>query len=158
MLDLLSLPPERRVLLIGLMALFAIILFVILIQLSCNDLSPEEVESQIKASERLRDLDQYCSEIPKPQDFDLKFKTLGGNGVTTSITYWFRTGQRFAELSQFYRENLEPKGWRLTELQPEVMVPRPQEIVFENDSYQISIEHDSGKLANYAFYCAKLSK
>ena len=158
MLDLYTEVPQRLTLKIALLVVFAIVLLIGVVQFACTDLTPEEVEERIQKSENLRNLDRFCSDLPKPYDFKLKFKTLGGNSFTSAISYWFWTDQPFFQIKEFYKQHLESDGWKMTELWEEEMSPLPKYIRFEKERFRISIERVGAKTAKYSLYCGKVSQ
>jgi len=83
----------------GAVVVLAIILLLTFIQLRCR--TAEDVEEIINRSPALMDHDSFCSDLPLPEDFALRFRGVGGNSYTRSISYYYSSKQTFFECHEF---------------------------------------------------------
>ena len=157
MLDLRQESPDRRVLKIGISVVFGLVFLLCLIQFTCQ--TPEKAEEIIETSPTLKEHDRFCMAVPRPADFKLEFRSMGGNGNTIQIAYWFDSNMRFSDVRDFYSKQLESQGWSRTELWQEEMSPLPKHISFKKDQYEIDVELERAlgdDPAEYSISCSQL--
>ena len=131
-----------------------LILLVTIIQLTCR--TPEDVEEIINSSPSLTEHDRYCSSLPRPEDFTLRFRAIGGNSYTRSISYYYYSELPFSSVMSFFRQRLETDGWKTTSWYAEDMTAVGKHISFEKDDYRISVETVTAPGAKFALNCSKL--
>jgi len=73
--------------------------------------SPEEIEKIIADSEKLTRADRLCKNLAKPEQFEFSYKGLGGNSLTASVVYRFKTERPNDEIEIFFRLMLTSDGW-----------------------------------------------
>lgn len=83
-------------------------------QSSCREPSPEEVEAKIAASRKLRQIDEVCSELPKPQSFRQIKKGISGNSRLSIIYYQYASDEPFSQVRDFYKANASEAGFVVT--------------------------------------------
>lgn len=149
---------ERKVLKIGLLVILAFICWVTLIQLAWT--TREDSAAAIERSELLKAHDRMCLELPRPADFQLRYKSIAGNNFTRSISYNYISKMYYAEVRDFYKVSLPPLGWVLSDQYELEMSPIPKHISFEKDKYRIALEHvsatGSSSPGEYSIYCARI--
>jgi hypothetical protein len=152
--------PDRSVLKLALLTLAAIICLIALIQLTCR--TKADSEALIENSSLLKEHDRFCLGAPRPADFALKFRMVGGNSFTTAISYTYNSDKSFAEVRDFYSEHLQAQGWARRDQYDQEMSPIPKFISFEKDSYRLTLEHVSARggksPAEYALTCSKINR
>jgi hypothetical protein len=132
----------------------AIILVLIVIQLKCR--TREDVEEIINNSPVLIEHDNYCSSLPLQEDFTLRFRAVGGNSYTLSISYYYYSKLPFSSVASFFRQRLETNGWKMTSLYAEDMTAVGKHISFEKDDYRISVGTVADPGATFALDCSKV--
>lgn len=75
-----------------------------------------EAEALISANKVLRRLDRICSELPKPDTFELAGKSAGRRILY--VEYRYRTDLSYKEAKEFYDPRLTTDGWRIREERP----------------------------------------
>jgi hypothetical protein len=88
------------------------LILAVFILASCNDLSQEEVEQIIAKSEKLRQLDRFCNELPKPDGFKFVYKKVVGNREFVHISYRYKTDLTYSNVKHFYTDYFEENGWK----------------------------------------------
>jgi hypothetical protein len=78
--------------------------FVILSNFACGVQTQEDVDTKIQASQKLRQIDRVCGELPKPYSFRQIKKGLSGNASSSIVYYQFVSDQSFGDVRQFYRK------------------------------------------------------
>lgn len=147
-------PTSRRVLTLALIVLFGLALLVAVIQLTCR--TPADSEVMIGRSATLTAHDNFCLSLPRPSDFQLRYRMVGGNSNTMAISYTFDSGHMFNEVRDFFSQKLPLDGWALTDQYLEDMTPVGKHVTYKKGQYQITIGHESaGSPAQYYIYCAK---
>lgn len=111
--------------------------------LSCAPPDAQEVEKRISQSTTLQDLNQLCSDLPKPSDFKFVYKQISGNSGTTSLSFEYRSSLEIAEVNNFYNEVLPPLGWKFGRSND-----------WENGNRRLSISNVDYPAADYSIYCA----
>ena len=148
---------DLRVVKFALIVLVGLVLFVTLIQLTCR--TPEDDEVLIRRSEALTAHDDFCMSLPRPADFELRYRSIGGNGYTTAISYTFASRLLFKDVRDFFSAKLTSKGWVLTDLYLEDMTPVGKHVTYQKDQYEITIgpvsAGSSDTTATYYVHCAK---
>lgn len=149
---------DRKVLKKGLLIFFAFVCWVMLIQFTCR--RPEDAETAIERSELLKEHDQFCRELPRPTDFQLKAKSLGGNNFTRAISYKYNSKMFYAEVRDFYLERLPQLDWVLTDQYEMEMSPIAKHVSFRKGKYRFTLEHisatGSSRPGEYSVDCAKI--
>jgi len=134
----------------------AILLFVGLTQLMCR--TRADSDAIIRSSEALQKHDGFCTALPRPKDFRLAYRTVGGNSFTTAITYVYESHMSYADVRDFFLENLITQGWTKSGQYDEEMTPIPKEISFSKENYRVVLSHVSARGADlpgeYGLYCA----
>jgi hypothetical protein len=130
----------------------SVILVLVLMPLLCHllaekELSQEEIERKISASENLKRIDRLCNELPKPEGFNFVDKSISGNSFASSISYHYRSAKRHEDVITFYSNFLKANGWVIGESN-----------YYEKGNQQISIFSVAFPNANYSIYCAEVSK
>jgi hypothetical protein len=110
---------------------------------SCEEKTQEEIDSIISKSERLTRLDNLCSEIETPKDFELLRKRLFGNSYTSSLAYYYKTNLKSIEVEPIIFRWLKSNGWVLTESNNK----------FSKDNQRIVINQGYFARANYVITC-----
>jgi len=147
-------PVSRRVLKLALVVLFGLALFVTVIQLTCR--TPTDSEGIIQSSASLTAHDRFCMSLPRPVDFQLRYRMVGGNSNTTAISYTFTSSLPFDEVRDFFSQELPLDGWVLTDQYLQDMTPVGKQMTYKKEQYEITIGHESaGSPAQYYLYCAK---
>lgn len=96
--------------------LLALILFVLLLQASCTNLTQEEVEVLISKSERLKNIDRICNDILEQQNFQFYGKFLGSNvRRTAQISHRFKTDKPYEEVKKSFYNWFKTNGWLLSD-------------------------------------------
>jgi len=137
---------SRRVMKLALVVFFGLTLFVAAIHLTCR--TAEDSAVMIQRSEKLTEHDNFCMSLPRPADFQLLYKSLGGNSKTTAIDYTFASKRLFRDVKDFFSHELTSNGWVST-----------NDVTYQKDQYEITIGHKSAGFgdvpAEYYIYCAK---
>ena len=133
--------PERKVLKISLLLILGFICWVTVIEFLWT--TPEDSAAAIERSAILREHDQMCLDLPRPADFRLESKMLGGNSFTRSISYRYKSFLLYAQVRDYYIENLLPLGWTVSDRYEEEMSPIAKSISFKNGKYRIVLEYIS---------------
>ncbi|MFM9904553.1 MAG: hypothetical protein ACKVQJ_08290 [Pyrinomonadaceae bacterium] len=143
MLDWYQPPSDKHVFKISILILLGIVLLVGFIQLTCR--TPKDSEALIQNSAKLREHDAFCFGLPRPSDFELRYKMVGGNSHTVAISYWFSSSLRYTDVKDFYEQNLLPKGWTGTGA------------VFTKDGYTLTVHIDNAasEPERYSVYCGR---
>ena len=150
---------NRRVFKFALVVIFGLALFLTVIQLTCR--TPKDSAVIIQESKTLSAHDTLCMSLPRPHDFELRYKMVGGNSKRTAITYTFASRHPFNDVRNFFSQELAAKGWILTDLYLEEMTPLEKHLTYQKGQYEITIGHQSAgssdSLAEYTVNCAKNS-
>ncbi len=134
-----------KILRIGGVVMLAIILWITFIQLTCR--TPADSENIIRSSKRLSDHDRFCLDLPRPQDFELQSRMVGGNSYTIAISYKFTSQLRFADVTNDFAQKLIGQGWDVTGSHS-----------FTKDRYRLTLSIVSA-VSNppvYDLYCAEV--
>lgn len=91
--------------------MFTLVLLAALLTFSCRQMSQEEINQFISGSERLRSLDRFCVDLPKPSGSKFVYKKLAGNSERAYISYYFQTDASFSVVEEFVTYHLERDGW-----------------------------------------------
>lgn len=118
-----------RITKIAVLIVLGLVLFLALIQFTRR--TPADSGALIEKSAPLKDHDSFCIGLPRPSDFELKYKMVGGNSRTVAISYWFSSSLGSTEVKDFFARNLAKEGWTGTEA------------VFTKDDYKLTIELDN---------------
>ena len=104
-----------------------IVLAIGLITMMCR--TPADSEAIILSTPGLQKHDQFCMSLPRPADFQVLYKMVGGNSRTTAITYWYSSKLRAADVQSFFVREMPSLGWRST-------------TNFDNDHYSSFVKDD----------------
>jgi hypothetical protein len=160
MLESLERKRDRRVLKFALLTLAALVCLIAFVQLTCR--TPADSAALIEKSSLLKEHDRFCLGAPRPADFVLEAKMVGGNSFTRSISYRYQSDKLFAEVTAFYEDQLRAQGWAVSDRYDQEMSPIPKFVSFEKDSYRLTLEHVSarggGGPAEYAVTCSKITR
>jgi hypothetical protein len=86
----------------------------VLIQTGCGELTSDEVDAKILASEKLPHIDKVCNELPKPESFKLTKKRLSGNSDKSMIIYQYVSRESFSSIQTFFVEHAPDAGYAIT--------------------------------------------
>lgn len=111
-------------------------------------LTLEQTNEKINQSERLKEVDTLCANLPKPEDFRLLRKKISGNSRTTSISHYYQSKTEYEKIKKFYSDWFIQNGWKL-EYQ--------NTLDFNKDNLMIRINKAYSNEAKYVIYCAKES-
>lgn len=131
------------------------LVFVVGCHCGCRQRSREEMEAIIAKSETLRRIDQVCTEFPKPAQFELETKTLGGNAAISALEVQYVAHMPFDAVRGFYRNpeirngygfyyESDSNDWR-------------NEISFQHDDIYIDIENRPPSWT-VTFFCSSISR
>lgn len=145
---------RRRWVIIGLvsLALFAYIAFII--AMCSNQPTQKDIEQSISKSPVLSELDLFCQDIPKPPNFKYKFKKLGGNSLTSYISYWYQSDSSFPEVRDFYIPYLEKEGWTREDLWDDERSALPKLLKYRKGNRTVDLERVVSPNADYALGCS----
>lgn len=119
--------------------LFACLILVLLD--SCGGPSQEEVARKIAASEVLRQIDQICTEFPKPPTFHQIKKGIFEDSEIKSVYYQYSSDLPFTSVRDFYQDSVNRGKYILvSENYAEPDYPR-SELRFLRDDVGITLEH-----------------
>jgi len=152
MFDVYTERSSRARLMYGAAVVLAIVGAAALIENACQ--TAEDAEGIIHRSPSLQSLDYFCSNIPRPEDFSLRFRAVGGNAYTRQLSYFYSSDRPFSLVVDFYQSRLPNEGWTMTSLYTEDMTARSKEISFSRDDYRISIATAAFK-AKYSLTCSQ---
>jgi hypothetical protein len=136
------------------LAVFAYLTFVI-VTCNSNRKTQEQIEQIISKSPKLSELDRFCRDIQKPNDFNLKYKQLGGNSLRSSISYGYKSDLRFPEVRDFYISYFEKEGWTRESLWDEAHSALPRLLEYRKGKHKVSLELGNFSDANYSFSCGR---
>lgn len=146
---------RRRWKIVGLVILGIFAYLVFIFAVISNQPTQQEIEQMISKSPNLRELDRFCLDLPKPNNFNYKRKRFGGNSLTSSIGYFYESGLRFSEVKDFYISYFEKEGWKQEELWEEERSALPKLLDYRKGKYHVSIERGNFSDADYSFSCGK---
>lgn len=145
---------RRRRIIMGLVILAVFAYIALVIATFSNEPPQEEIEQITGNSYTLGELDRFCREIPKPKDINYKCKKLGGNSITSNITYGYKTDLRFSEVRDFYISYFEKEGWTQESLWENERSALPRLLDYRKGKHKVSLELGSFSEANYSFSCS----
>lgn len=133
-------------------------LFALLVALlisSCQRRSQQEVTQEIEASAVLKSLDYICTQVPKPADLKLSYKSLSGNSQTAMVNQQFTGDSQFDVVAQAAGAFLLAQGWSVVyRLDESEEVHNGQRKFGRGDLY-IVVEHVHFQDADYSYGCSK---
>ena len=120
----------------------------------CGQRSRAELEAIIAKSETLRQIDQVCTDFPRPTSFELEKKSLGGNAATSAIEYQYVAHMPFEEVKVFYQDSKlrETYGFQSESYKE----PLLNKIKFQRGDVSITIENGPPSWI-VGFYCSSTS-
>jgi hypothetical protein len=133
----------------------AVLLILLVFVVACNDLSPEEVEKRIAGSERLKVLDHFCGDLPKPEGFNFAYKKISGNSQEVTISYRYRTESSFSNVRDFYMNYFAREGWTREIFWNEDENFHQGQVEYRNGKRTVWIEHVAFPNANYSVSCTQ---
>ncbi|HVE55856.1 MAG TPA: hypothetical protein VNB22_03445 [Pyrinomonadaceae bacterium] len=113
----------------------------------------KRAEEGIKKDSRIKELDDLCSQLPKPEKFQLVGKSKGFNSVVISHFY---TSPHiyFEEIKTFYDRYFLENGWNGYTSSG---LNGREFLIFEKDNYRIDIEESLKPGTKYSFTCKNLT-
>jgi len=142
---------------IAILIVLGLLLFLAFIQLTCR--TPADDDAIIRSSSGLQKHDQFCMTLPRPTDFQLRYRSIGGNGSTMAISYYYSSNLSYREVGDFFISTLGGQGWTKTGQYDDEMTPVGKSVSFEKDNYRVVLEHVSARGASqpgeYSLYCAR---
>lgn len=145
---------RHRLKIFGLVFLALFIYIAIAVALWNNQPTQKEIEQIINRSPDWSELDRSCQAIPKPPNFQYKFKKLGGNSLMLSISYWYQSDLPFSKVRDFYISYLEKGGWTLEDLWNEEMTALPRLLRYRKGNRTINVERMATPDLEYAVSCS----
>lgn len=137
---------------IGAIFLLGLLIFILIGRFCDTSLSQDEVEKKIMSSERLQRVNKICAEIPKPKDFNLVYRNIGGNSYTTSVGYQFNSKLGFEEVKQFFVAWFVSNNWVLNDLNTDISQGY---FTYKVANFRISIANGSFSNSNYSISCSE---
>ena len=132
------------------------ILFVVALVLcsTCGGLSTQQVQNRIDSEKALRDLDRFCTDLPKPNGFRLTGKRLQGNSDTWFIVHLFQADTQWVSVEAFMSEYFERLQWQKTEIVRDRgdLIPRGR-VEFRDGKRFVTLDHVAFDDANFAIGC-----
>ena len=106
----------------------------------------------IEKSPTYKELDDLCSQIPKPGHFELVGKIIPGRGRIVRHEYYLE-GDR-EDIKNFYFKYFTGNGWQTSDIERIA----GEAFEFKKDRYEIEISPGYGRgKANYKFSCKFLA-
>ncbi len=106
----------------------------------------EETNNLINKSKNLKRIDSLCENLPKPEDFRLVSKVIGGNSRGVSISHYYQSETEYEKIKTSYLGWFTQNGWKL-EYQNSLDFNKDNLIIHINEAYR--------KEAKYVTYCAE---
>ena len=150
-------PRKKRLIGTAGLVLLALVLYLCLI---FSFRTQEEIEKIIEEYPALGEHDRMCLSIPRPSDFELFHKGIGGNNRTVSISYMFTSRLYFDQVRESYSNLLNPLGWRETNFFDEGRRGRYFTLRKDDVALYVSVYQATGddKLGTYDVTCSRYTK
>lgn len=114
---------------------------VLILLISCEKLSEQEMARKIEASEELSQIDKICAEFPKPPGSRQIKKGISETPEVTSVYYQYSSDLPFDSIRNFYQDAANRGGYQLISenyTQPEDSI---SVLRFLRDDVGITLEH-----------------
>ena len=144
---------RRRWIIIGLVTFSVLAFIAFTISMFHHQPTQNDVEQFISKSSTLRELDRFCSDLPKPPNFKYRYKKLAGNSQTAYISYRYQSDSSFSEVRDFYIAYLEKEGWTNEHLWDEERSALPKFLEYRKGDRTISLERVNFPDADYSLGC-----
>ena len=132
-----------------------IIIFAGLSNLGCglSEFISKHREETIKNTPELKELDDFCRQIPLPPNFQfIERGSLDDQRIVLHFEFFSNT--KYADSRKVFDKYFESENWQLTKQDNSY----PKTVEFRNDKYSIEIAHGNFGKANYAITCEKLTR
>ena len=140
---------NRRAFLIGLLAVIGLVSFLVLAQQTCR--TPADSERLIESSTSLKEHDRFCLTLPRPADFELQDKMIGGNSETLAISYTFLSNLNSGKVRDFFINELGSRGWKVNRGED----TRYSKYSLDNYTISVSLVNAVSNPPQFELYCAR---
>lgn len=110
--------------------------------------TPEQTDNLINRSAPLKNVDNLCENLPKPEDFHFVGKIVSGNSYTFAISHYYQSELEYNKVETFYLQWFTQNNW---------LLETHGTLDFRKGNLIIHINRGSWAGANYAIYCAEES-
>jgi hypothetical protein len=91
------------------------ILSVLFFSFACDNPTNEEIEVRISKSDGLKRVNQFCMQLPKPDNIRFVRKGIISNSINDAIQFRYESYDKLDKIWMFYENWAKENDWKLTE-------------------------------------------
>jgi len=115
----------------------------------------KEANEAIKTRPEFQEINNFCSEISKPESFELVLKRMSFKKEDPYLIFGYSSTMPFEDVESFFL-NLEKEGWEVYDRGPSM---RSRRIKFKKSRYRFDVEYfGDSSYGNYTILCQKMDQ